>query len=112
MLIALDYDDTYTRDPLTWLTVVAFMKEKGHTFVCCTMRTPGEAHNIHPPLRSLMPIHCTSRQAKAEFLAKLNIFPDVWIDDNPRWLYMNAAPAEGNPLEEAGLGGEGDVQSL
>lgn len=105
MLIALDYDDTYTRDPLAWLTVVAFMKSKGHEFICCTMRTPGEAHNIHPPLRELMPVHCTSRKAKAEYLSGLGIRPDIWIDDNPRWLYVDALPAE--PKES-----EDEIQSL
>lgn len=108
MLIALDYDDTYTRDPLGWLTVVTFMKSKGHEFICCTMRTPGEAHNLHAPLREVMPVHCTSRKAKQAFLADLGIYPDVWIDDNPRWLYVDALPVSEEPAKEK----DDEVQSL
>ena len=38
MLIALDYDDTFTRDPEGWLNFAKLMKSRGHEIIGVTMR--------------------------------------------------------------------------
>lgn len=38
MLIALDYDGTYTADPVFWETFIVSARVHGHTVVCITMR--------------------------------------------------------------------------
>ena len=80
MKIALDYDGTYTEDPSLWNVFIQHALSCGHEIVCVTMRFPDEA--IQMPC----PVVYTSRKAKAEFYQA-----DVWIDDNPRWLFVDAA---------------------
>lgn len=80
MLIALDYDDTYTRNPVFWNKYIALCKSSGHDVICCTMRYPSES--VELPI----PVHYTSRQQKREYLQRLEIFPHVWIDDTPEFI--------------------------
>lgn len=91
MLIALDYDGTYTEDPALWDAFISNAQSKGHRVICVTMRNEDELSDMSEHLLSLVDeLHYTSRAAKETFLANLQIFPDVWIDDNPRWIYMDS----------------------
>jgi hypothetical protein len=76
------------------------------------MRTPSEALLIDQKLVHFAEkVYATSRQAKAEFLSQKGVLPDIWIDDNPRWLYIHAAGYEKkdvDPLREVGLTGADD----
>lgn len=81
MRIALDYDGTYTRDPQLWDQFIGSCAGAGHELVCVTMRYPEEA--ISPPCEVVY----TSREAKLPFMVALGRKPDVWIDDNPHWIF-------------------------
>ena len=85
MIVALDYDDTYTRDVLAWNKVVAVLLAAGHRVICVTWRSntdenrklvriPGIRWNEH---------FFTSHRAKKPFMEAAGIEVDVWIDDNP-----------------------------
>ncbi len=90
MLIALDYDGTYTRDPAMWDAFIASARSSGHSVICATMRTEEEAAEVVQNLGGKVDrIICTSRKAKARYLADLGVTPNVWIDDNPMWIYSN-----------------------
>ncbi len=91
MLIALDYDGTYTADPELWLMFVLNAQQRGHSVICATMRTPQEGKDMCPILVNTIEIIYTSRQAKLIYLEKLGIFPDIWIDDSPDFLFHNAS---------------------
>lgn len=92
MLIALDYDDTFTRDPLGWQSVCAILKVRGHTIVGATMRNHFEAKDINPIyLEICTEIYFSNREAKRAFLAREGVFPDVWIDDNPEFICYSAS---------------------
>jgi hypothetical protein len=104
MHIALDFDETYTRDPQLWNTFLAGAKERGHTVYCVTMRYDHEAEVVKrllgPRVRG---IYCTGRIAKKKFMDALGINIDVWIDDTPSWIYVNAADAVPDEIcEECG----------
>jgi hypothetical protein len=90
MLIALDYDDTYTRDPVLWLDFVHKAQARGHTVICATMRYQHETLSMCVKLQSAVEIICTSRQAKQPYLHAQGLFPDIWIDDSPHWLFEDA----------------------
>lgn len=86
MVLGLDYDDTYTRDPSAWTNFIAMMDSAGHDVYLVTWRTPSEAAAMFltPIARKyLRGIYPTSRKAKAKFMAEQGIIVDVWIDDNP-----------------------------
>ena len=80
MLIALDYDKTYTADPALWDAFVQSAQNRGHTVKIVTMRRPDEAI-----LDASIEIVYTSRKAKAAVISA-----DIWIDDSPHWVYQDS----------------------
>lgn len=90
MIIALDYDGTYTADPELWLEFVKHASRNGHKVICITMRFPHE-NTIDPRLTELIDVMCTSRKAKKQFARTQGVVPDIWIDDNPEWLFDDAS---------------------
>lgn len=82
MRIALDYDGTYTQDPILWMNFIASSIDRGHEVVCVTMRhQKTEAVNGMP-----CEVIYTDRKAKMFHMAQIGRPVDVWIDDNPQWL--------------------------
>ena len=91
MNIALDYDDTYTRDPELWDGFVRQAQSRGHEVWCVTMRD-GSRQEVLDTIGELVgKDHCifTAQQAKAPFLKNLDIHIDVWIDDSPQYVIKN-----------------------
>jgi hypothetical protein len=80
MLIALDYDKTYTADPALWDDFVQSARDRGHTVKIVTMRTPDEAIADAP-----VEVVYTSRKAKSAVIKA-----DIWIDDSPNWVYQDS----------------------
>ena len=89
MLIAIDFDDTYTRDPHLWDLFINQAKLRNHEVICVTMRFPEEGNEVINSIGKRCKIIFTERQAKEKFLKSLNIRPDIWIDDNPFWIYRD-----------------------
>ncbi len=92
MLIALDYDGTYTADPDMWDRFIADARSRGHSIVVATMRCSNkEGDEVRTTLGERVDlIVFTERKAKKQFLRNMQIIPDIWIDDNPDWLYEDA----------------------
>lgn len=92
MLIALDYDGTYTADPELWDAFIANAVERGHRVIIATMRYPNESAEVISNLANKVDgFVFTSRKAKKqEVRLQLKEDPDIWIDDNPDWLYEDA----------------------
>jgi hypothetical protein len=81
MLIALDYDGTYTADPSLWDRFIQSVKDRGHRIICVTMRYPEE------PIEPIgIDVVYTSRQAKKPYLESIGTRVNIWIDDNPHWI--------------------------
>ena len=85
MIIALDYDGTYTADPHFWRSFIESAQDNGHTVICVTMRYPDE--HIEMPCEVIY----TSRKAKVPFMGSIGRSVSVWIDDSPHWLLENSA---------------------
>lgn len=54
------------------------------------MRYEREALDMCLKLQSLVEVICSSRQAKFPFLNERGVFPDIWIDDSPHWLFEDS----------------------
>ncbi|CAN7331125.1 hypothetical protein LJR084_001943 [Variovorax sp. LjRoot84] len=94
MLIALDYDGTYTADPDLWIGFISAARARGHQVWLVTMRDEFEAADVHRQLLGKVDrIVFTGRRAKLPFLQARGIKPHIWIDDMPHWILNNAAPA-------------------
>ncbi len=82
MLIALDYDQTYTRDPDFWDIVISAGRARGHEFVCVTQRPhpPGSTRSERvPPI----PVVCAGEEFKEDAARRAGYRVHVWIDDMP-----------------------------
>lgn len=95
MVIALDYDNTYTEDPELWDTWIEHAKSRGHVVVCVTYR---RAHDtVEHPMRGIE-VFYTGGIDKAPFMRDSGLSVDVWIDDwpeligrtRPEWLDAKA----------------------
>jgi hypothetical protein len=80
MLLALDYDNTYTQDPVLWDGFILAARSRGHAVKIVTMRYPSEPVEVPG-----VDVVYTSRQAKKHFMAA-----DVWIDDTPAFIFQDA----------------------
>ena len=81
MIIALDYDGTYTRAPRLWDDFAALADAGGHSVVAVTMRDENDPLPAEPPG---VPVHYTGGQPKAAHMEDHGILVDVWIDDDPQ----------------------------
>lgn len=94
MKIALDYDETYTRDPLLWNWFVEEAQSRGHTVYCVTSRLETQIDDIQFTLGRLLPhghIIACNMEPKRLFTQNLGIMIDVWIDDNPEAIVSSFA---------------------
>lgn len=85
MKIALDYDGTYTKDPELWDAFIAMAHERGHTVTCVTARRPDES--VSMPCA----VQYTSRRAKQVHINEANMQIDIWIDDNPWFIFQGCS---------------------
>ena len=84
MIIAIDYDNTYTLAPKMWLQIIEIMQAQGFYVMCVTFRHEYECGDIDPRLRSKVnEFIATGRKAKFQFLNDKDIDIDIWIDDDP-----------------------------
>ena len=92
MLIALDYDGTYTADKEMWDVFIHQARLRGHEVIIATMRydiTEGDA--VRGDLEgNVDKIIFTERKAKKASVRQQYRDPDIWIDDNPEWLFEDA----------------------
>jgi hypothetical protein len=95
MIISLDFDDTYTRDPRFWDLFAQSAIAQGHTIICVTMRYPEEGQQVRESLGKIIGednLYFTGRLAKEKFMLNLGINVSVWVDDRPFWILNSAAP--------------------
>lgn len=83
MNIAIDYDDTYTKDPHLWDRFIRDAKENGHRvwIVTCRRDTDENREDLGKPSDCV--VFFTSLSPKHAYMAKMGLNVDVWIDDDP-----------------------------
>jgi hypothetical protein len=77
MKIALDYDNTFTRDPDLWICFVGMAYMRGHEVTIVTSRN--EATPV--PVTGIEVIYCAFKAKDQHYDA------DVWIDDDPKHIH-------------------------
>ena len=83
MNLAIDYDDTWTKDPYLWDTFVGIALHRGHQVFIATGRSERDelVAGFDVP-RGIRVIYC-DRDYKEQVLLRNGIKIDVWIDDSP-----------------------------
>lgn len=87
MNIAIDYDDTYTKDPILWDSFINTCIDKGYYVAIVTMRHPWEAieRNTYD-----IPVYYTGRKGKKYFCRETDDREfDIWIDDHPEYVLVD-----------------------
>lgn len=89
LVIAIDFDETLTRDAELWRGFIESARSLGHQVFCITARRPTDdncetviewmrAHGID------LPVYFTAMGSKVAHMQELGIKVDIWIDDDPR----------------------------
>lgn len=91
--ISLDYDNTYTADPMLWIQFVRSAQARGHKVYLITMRyedKPAEADAVKSIADLFDGVVFTNRLAKRKVAHSKGIHIDIWIDDSPVWIGEDA----------------------
>ena len=86
MNIALDFDDTYTRDPQLWDHFIAQAKDRQHDIRIVTFRKRSMTDPALDWLSQILPVIFTEYQQKRAFTNRIGWNVDVWIDDSPEFI--------------------------
>lgn len=96
MLLVLDYDETYTADPVFWGDFIQSAKARGHLIVCCTMRFEA-AKAFNEDVETDMGqydipiVYAARHRDKWVAMQDAGYRPEnaIWIDDCPQYIFMN-----------------------
>jgi hypothetical protein len=78
MNICIDYDDTFTTDPITWTKIIELLRASGHNVFCISLRFPNVPITGFPG-----EVYYACGQHKWEFAEAAGLTVDIWIDDWP-----------------------------
>ena len=84
MNIALDFDDTYTRDPAMWDAFIDMAIGCGHDIRIVTFRKSTMRDSALDDM--IIPVIYTEYTQKRQFTNKMGWMVDVWIDDSPEFI--------------------------
>jgi hypothetical protein len=102
-LIALDYDQTCTLNIPFWAKFIDDALLAGFQVLIVTMRYQWECDDIDPRISNRCDILPTARQAKKEYCEAAGIYPAIWIDDSPHFIFLDAQGAARPALEKSPL---------
>lgn len=94
MIIAIDFDETYTEDPELWNSFIEDALARDHEIICVTARYNNDPkrqsinnEDIFTSIAKLIGeenIYFSGIAAKRNYMInKHNIYPHIWIDDTP-----------------------------
>lgn len=85
MIVAIDFDDTFTADPVAWTKAIEVLQNFGHQVLCVSARRNTIEHRevLAEALPSGVRIYLSYDMPKREFMRKYKIEVNVWIDDMP-----------------------------
>lgn len=88
MIVAIDYDNTYTADHETWNKVIHTLLDAGHTVICVTGREAigAMAEPVMVSVGRIIPVVFAGKEWKREAALKRGYKVDVWIDDSPEYI--------------------------
>jgi hypothetical protein len=86
MNLAIDFDDTYTRDPQMWDAFIGLALKNGHNVYCVTARAHAQDEQVLGSIGQMVGrqnCYFTAMQGKRAYMWANKIRIDVWIDDMP-----------------------------
>lgn len=97
MLLAIDYDNTYTADKPGMQAIIRCFQTNGHKVILATMRS--RELDYHPDFDFLeftynVPCYFSDGRSKRDYLSELGIYPNWWLDDNPESITIGSHLSE------------------
>lgn len=86
MIVAVDYDNTYTAAPELFEKIIQLFQEAGHTVICVTGRGLDMSQPVMDSIGKLIPCIFAGGDWKIDAAAKHGYKVDIWIDDNPSYI--------------------------
>lgn len=88
MIIAIDYDNTYTGDPEVFNEVIKTFQNAGHTVICVTGRSAHELmmQPVIDSIGKLVPVIFAGKEWKRVAASKRGYDVNIWIDDMPEYI--------------------------
>lgn len=91
MIISIDFDDTWTRDPDAWRTFARLLHGRGHTVLVTTNRyaiplATGEVYRV-VGTRSVKEVIFAGAKPKRQAAREKGYDVDVWVDDSPEMVF-------------------------
>ncbi len=86
MNIALDFDDTYTKDPFLWNGFISNCLDRGHDIRIVTFRKSNMRDEMLDQLELIIPVIYTEYLQKKHVTDQMNWPVDIWIDDSPHYI--------------------------
>lgn len=86
MKIALDFDDTYTKDPPFWDEFIDNALSWPHEVRIVTFRKSTMTDPALDFLAQRVPVVFTEYIKKRAFCKSIGWEPDIWIDDSPEFI--------------------------
>lgn len=88
---ALDFDDTFTKDPELWYNFIDDAQRRGHNVYVVTLRDEKtQGREVKEALQSRADgLFFTSLKSKRKFMQERGIRIHVWIDDKPDYIVDN-----------------------
>ena len=83
LTIAIDYDATFTADPLLWRQFISDAQRRGHVVICVTARRTPPDFDREPRLPESVRVICAGDEFKRDAAAKAGHAVNIWIDDMP-----------------------------
>lgn len=85
LIVAIDYDDTFTADPTAWTAVIEILQIAGHRVVCITARqgNDGNRRQVEGDMPRDVCVLFAYGWQKREFAKANGVEVDIWIDDLP-----------------------------
>jgi hypothetical protein len=88
MIVAIDFDGTYTADPKGWGSVVDTLLARGHTVVCATGNA-GKHVRDEMGKRFAGQVAVVVGKPKHVACLEIGLSVDVWIDNEPLQSFMS-----------------------
>ena len=88
MLVAIDYDETYTHNPEAWAQVIRTLKEYGYSVIGATLRNRYQTVNDQFYRLCDSVIYCAGL-AKDDTVTSFGYKINIWIDDKPRYIHSS-----------------------
>ncbi len=85
MIFALDFDNTFDRDPELFREIVQLLRGRGHVAVCVTSRMAGINDAVEQMVGDVPVVYAGTRWKRAA-ARDAGYLVNVWIDDLPEYV--------------------------